>query len=144
MPGAIALVIGIDPNFLALAAWDIAAVSPGVYLQQPSVHAIDRVLGHFCDALSIFFAHDTCRSVIPWVLPAQKGGAVLLRAVHQLPLSASALLRTNPQHTKNHIDAPRPVAMNRYSGRTGWMWMGWFGCGGYLGGPMRESVGCIV
>lgn len=34
--------------------------------------------------------------------------------------------------------------MNRYSGLTGWMWMGWFGCGAYLGGPMRERVGCIV
>ena len=34
--------------------------------------------------------------------------------------------------------------MNRYSGRTGWMWMGWFGICAYLGGPMRASVGCMV
>ena len=34
--------------------------------------------------------------------------------------------------------------MKRYSGRTGWMWMGWFGRGGYLGGPILAKVRCMV
>ena len=34
------------------------------------------------------------------------------------------------------MEAPRPVAMKRYSGRTGWTWMGWLAMLGYLGGPM--------
>ena len=84
----------------------------------------------------------TC-SMIPWVLPAEQYWAVLLRAVHQLCLSASVRWPTACAHTKNHMDAPRPVAMKRYSGRTGWMWMGWFGWGAYLGGPMRALEGCM-
>lgn len=51
-------------------------------------------------------------SVVPGVLPAEQGRAVLLRAVHQLPLLAQVQPVRASRRTKNHMEAPRPVAMN--------------------------------
>ncbi len=82
--------------------------------------------------------------VVPGVPPAEQNRAVLFRAVHQLPSLASSDMCRDCTHTKNHMEAPRPVAMNLYKGRTGWILMGWFGISAYLGGPILRSVGCMV
>ena len=53
-------------------------------------------------------------SMVPRVLPAHQSGAVLLRAVHQLGIGVSSgTVATRRIRTKNHMEAPRPVAMKR-------------------------------
>lgn len=61
--------------------------------------------------------------MVPRVLQAKKSRAVLLHAVEQL-FTASAhdsfLFLKEFLRTKNHMEAPRPVAKKRYIGRAGW------------------------
>jgi 1-acyl-sn-glycerol-3-phosphate acyltransferase len=65
--------------------------------------------------LSILFPSFGVRSVVPRVLEAEKDRAVVVCSEHELwidLLVMSSQSRCSPgqQHTKNHMDAPRPRA----------------------------------
>ena len=65
--------------------------------------------------LSILFPSFGARSVVPRVLEAEKDRAVVVCSEHELWIDLLAIgpqPRCSPgqQHTKNHMDAPRPRA----------------------------------
>jgi hypothetical protein len=94
-------------------SWDIAR-HPDFYLPSAYIQCSTReVTGNSSDhRSSCSFPFSSPCSVVPRVLPAEQSRTVLLRTVHQLPLLAHAQSTQALQRTKNHMEAPRPVAMN--------------------------------
>ena len=65
--------------------------------------------------LSILFPSFGVRSVVPRVLEAEKDRAVVVCSEHELwidllVISLEPTCSPGRQHTKNHMDAPRPRA----------------------------------
>jgi hypothetical protein len=77
--------------------------------------ALGSVTADLVLVLPILFPSSGARSVVPRVLEAEKYRAVVVCSEHELWIDLSA---TDPrprynheqQHTKNHMDAPRPRA----------------------------------